>query len=303
MVEQTIVRTMERVDKLLELQWHDNPKTHQDALLAHSIEKYGFDDPVTIAQWPDGESDTGSSKMLVAGHGRTFNLQAMMVNAKPLPRHCEVAEDGMWLVPADNITFPDKETAILYALMHNRSGTAKLMPEDYDPAKLRAALGAQNSLPGFTDEDMMQGGVGALAQFDLSKYQPFDASALPDAAPPVSSVPETFILFVTFRSYGELKHALEILSLGARKSLAASAKMASLEGAEHIEQWEHALSLRQVSAPETSMEKAIKENESIVPIELNDVVKESDASAEIHVDSAKQGADISVNAQWDTLTA
>src|SRR5574341_677819 len=275
---------MERVDKLLELQWHDNPKTHQDALLAHSIEKYGFDDPVTIAQWPDGESDTGSSKMLVAGHGRTFNLQAMMVNAKPLPRHCEVAEDGMWLVPADNITFPDKETAILYALMHNRSGTAKLMPEDYDPAKLRAA-------------------VGALAQFDLSKYQPFDASALPDAAPPVSSVPETFILFVTFRSYGELKHALEILSLGARKSLAASAKMASLEGAEHIEQWEHALSLRQVSAPETSMEKAIKENESIVPIELNDVVKESDASAEIHVDSAKQGADISVNAQWDTLTA
>ncbi len=262
----TIRQSMERLDDLLKMHWAGNPKIHNKPLIQSSILKHGFNDPVTIAHF---KTEAGEGKMLCAGHGRTSVLEELRLAGHAPPEHVMTDTDGMWKVPADNADFPSQEDALLYALIHNRSGSSRLALKDYDSAKLRAALGGQKEMPGFTDEDFDElGGVGTKpdAIAELPEYKAFDASALPDAPSAIPNVPETFVLFITFPTYAEMRETLATLSLGTRSGLPSVAKMCTLDGSLWLEKWKQFLPKEDiaVSLPpligNTPIEQAIAES-------------------------------------------
>jgi hypothetical protein len=67
-----------------------NPKAHDDAAMAASIDRFGFVEPITM------DERTGR---LVSGHGRRTDIIRRLEAGQDPPEGVEVAEDGRWLVP------------------------------------------------------------------------------------------------------------------------------------------------------------------------------------------------------------
>lgn len=67
-----------------------NPKSHDEAGLAASVERFGYVEPITI------DERTGN---LVAGHGRLAELQARRDRGDPPPDGVLVDESGAWRAP------------------------------------------------------------------------------------------------------------------------------------------------------------------------------------------------------------
>lgn len=269
----------ERLKVLLSWRWEDNPKLHQDNLLESSIRTHGFNDSVGVDY---------DHQIVSEGHGRLERLKALFdFDPRSFPRNilpvlAEHAPEEIpagvlsehpvfpgflrtelevldWLVPTTELVFETKEDAMRYALVHNRAGVSKLLPEDYSGEKLRRALTkargeqAQLSIPGFGDEDLMMGGSvsrGALSlpplpSFDEqpgTQYQPFDASGLPDAPGyQMGQAQQSFTVLLTVASWENLKRVLRALTLGQRTGLPAGARYASLDGEPFLERWETAL--------------------------------------------------------------
>jgi hypothetical protein len=120
--------TVERLDELVRLP--RNPKLHDLQKINVSYEEFGFLQRVII-------NDT--TGRLIAGHGRIDTLQRRKAagpikDKKYVPDNIEVADDGMWLVPADHVDVPEaREEAAALAL--NRLGEG-----DYDEAMLASVL-------------------------------------------------------------------------------------------------------------------------------------------------------------------
>lgn len=231
------------LDRLLSARWTDNPKTHQDELIQISIGHFDFNDPVEVAVDFD---------LLVVGHGRCDNLKKMKEAGKTPPRHIRVETDD-WYVPTILLRFADINQAYLYALVHNRSNTARLSPEDYDGVKLAQVLGkaraaGQLDLIGFGDEDTIAGagvgpsGKGAIELPPLPAWDgavgAFDPSKLPDAPGyQADQVAQSYVVMVTLPSWEDLKEAVRALTCGSRRGLPTDAKFASIEGKQLLDVW------------------------------------------------------------------
>ena len=99
-----------RLDKLA--RWPRNPKDHDIPGITSSVARWGFVKPVLI--------DEGTNK-LVAGHGRLDVALGMMKAGRDLPRYCDVAEDGVWLIPViRGVTFGSEDEAAAFLLADNR---------------------------------------------------------------------------------------------------------------------------------------------------------------------------------------
>lgn len=92
--------------------WDRNPKLHDIEVLAASIRRHGFIEPIV--------KDERTGKM-VAGHGRDETLEMMKRAGEPAPKRIKVREDGEWLVPVlTGIAFEDESTAEAYIIGSNR---------------------------------------------------------------------------------------------------------------------------------------------------------------------------------------
>lgn len=254
--------------------WEDNSKLHQPELIAHSIRTHGFKDPVGVGTW---EENGVMKQMLVEGHGRTETLLLMRAKGEPAPKDIVVdgeEEEGKprWLVPYVISVFPDKNHAILYALAHNRSQTAKILPEDYNVGKLRGTLGklGMQELPGFGEQDLIGGaGVGTQTTFGLPTLPAFDVSKLPDAPEQVVNTPQSYVMMITFPSYEEFKECLRVLSLNQRTSLPDYARMASIDGVAYLNRW------RELLLGQLNVEiKPAREEKLPDPISVEDLLNE-----------------------------
>ena len=230
------------LERLLAARWTDNPKEHQDGLIQTSMTNFGFNDPVEVAV------DFG---LLVVGHGRCDNLKKMKDEGKAPPKNIRAEADD-WYVPTALLRFADINQAYLYALVHNRSNTAHLSPEDYDGVKLARILGkaraaGQLDLIGFGDEDTISGaGVGmAKGGIELPPLPAwdgavgaFDPSKLPDAPGyQADQVAQSYVVMVTLPSWDDLREAVRALTCGSRRGLPADAKFASIEGKQLLDVW------------------------------------------------------------------
>jgi hypothetical protein len=93
--------------------WPGNPKKHDDETIDASIERFGFNDPLTV------DEATGR---LVEGHGRVDRLMARKADGKAPPARILVREDGKWLVPVvRGVSFTTEAEAEAYLLVHNRA--------------------------------------------------------------------------------------------------------------------------------------------------------------------------------------
>lgn len=228
-----------RLDTLLAHRWDLNPKLHQAAAIHQSITDYGFNDPVGFdTKW----------NLVLEGHGRLEDLDARYrarkeASAEAVPQHIDVdPKDGMWLVPVTKKQFPSREVALLYALAHNRTNTARYVPEDYDPVKMdkiRKMLGdaGQMQLAGFGVEDAIGSGVSSLGNFDLPDMKPFDSIDLPDGAGVDGSAPEAFVISITFRTFMEMKEALRVLTMGERFAVSQTTRWTKFEGSHLLATW------------------------------------------------------------------
>ena len=70
--------------------WPGNPKQHAEDVIAASIERFGFRDPIAIDE---------ASQRIVSGHGRLSVLEQAFQEGREPPRYIKLGEDGMWLVP------------------------------------------------------------------------------------------------------------------------------------------------------------------------------------------------------------
>lgn len=93
------------------LRWPRNPKTHDEAGMDASLERFGFVQPLIIDE---------ATKQLVAGHGRLEALQRRFKAGKPPPGRV-VKKGDSWQVPVvRGITFKDTTDAELYLIADNR---------------------------------------------------------------------------------------------------------------------------------------------------------------------------------------
>src|ERR1700740_375861 len=89
-----------------------NPKKHADSVLDHSIERFGFVQPVTI------DERTGK---LVAGHGRIDALRRMHADNPTSPPARVQVFGGEWQVPViRGVVFSNQDEADAYLLADNR---------------------------------------------------------------------------------------------------------------------------------------------------------------------------------------
>lgn len=97
-----------------ELQGHpENPKDHDLALLAASMDRFGYVEPQVL------DERTGR---LIAGHGRLERLRADRAEGKAPPEGIVVDEAGRWLVPvARGWSSVDDDEAKGYLVVSNRS--------------------------------------------------------------------------------------------------------------------------------------------------------------------------------------
>lgn len=96
------------------LRWPGNPKEHDEAAIAASIERFGMRDPVSIDE---------TSGRLIAGHGRLTVLERAHAAGSPAPQFVQVRADGAWLIPVTRGgSFTDEAEASAYLVAHNRTG-------------------------------------------------------------------------------------------------------------------------------------------------------------------------------------
>lgn len=91
--------------------WPHNPRTHDEAKLDQSIDRFGFIAPLML--------DEATGK-IVAGHGRLEALLRRQQTDKPRPPGIE-EKDGEWMVPVvRGVKFKDEAEAEAYLLADNR---------------------------------------------------------------------------------------------------------------------------------------------------------------------------------------
>lgn len=218
--------------KLIEMRWEDNPKLHATDIIADSVKRYGFNDPIGV----DYEHN-----VVVEGHGRIELLQHLSNtdHANP-PNNIFMDDQGIWQIPTAELHFDDINTAYKYALAHNRANTKDFNRNDYRMDKLEKMRNAgQLDLLGFENATTLE---ATLPKFELPELKPFDATILPDAPEQQVVAPQSFVMMVTFPSQEMLRKALEMFTYGERKSLPGSARLCSIEGAEMLDKWQHSLS-------------------------------------------------------------
>ena len=133
-----------------------NPKGHDLDLLASSVGRFGYVEPVVI------DERTGK---LAAGHGRVIELRALFLEGKDPPEGVEVDAEGRWLVPAvRGWASKNSKEAAAYLVASNRTSEAG----GWDNQLLAEMMG------GFSAEEFV--GVG---------YSPADLAALLNVEPPI----------------------------------------------------------------------------------------------------------------------
>lgn len=91
-----------------------NPKDHDNATTADSMDEFGFLQPMIR------DDRTGR---LLAGHGRFETLVALRERGEPPPENVDVDEQGRWVVPVNiGIASKDDAEAHAMALSLNRVG-------------------------------------------------------------------------------------------------------------------------------------------------------------------------------------
>ena len=163
-----------------------NPKRHDGAAIARSIDRFG------LAELPTVDGRTGR---LVAGHGRFEDLCARRGAGEEPPAGVRVADDGEWLVPVlCGWSSANDDDAAAYLVASNR--TTEL--GGWDDAQLAALLGdladqdaALLAATGYNDTQLAalldgpppgeQGPAGTGAAADRGSMT---RTELPDAGPP-----------------------------------------------------------------------------------------------------------------------
>ena len=94
--------------------WPGNPKNHDLDLIRSSIERFGFNDPMSV---------DGRTQRLLEGHGRLKVLRELHDDGGDPPAHITVRKkDGEWLVPiVEGVSFETDQEAEAYLIGHNRS--------------------------------------------------------------------------------------------------------------------------------------------------------------------------------------
>lgn len=225
-----------RLDELVQhMVWEDNPKLHNEALIAGAIGEYGFIDSVGVDL---------KLRKVVYGHGRLNDLASKMNRAEPPPRYIQRAEDGMWLVPVTPLHFDDVTQLYRAALMHNRAGVLNFDARDYNASKLDRALKAASApqlpLPGFGNEelniDTWQSPIYTQTPIDLPPLPAFDeqlAKTSAGVAPgQLTQTEYTIVISLTDRKlFYEL---VALLSLGTRTELSEHIKSVFLDGSKMV---------------------------------------------------------------------
>lgn len=114
-----------------------NPKAHDLELIAGSVFRFGFNDPVTV------DETTG---YLCEGHGRLEAMEAARTKGPPEdwpdgalwpPAHISLAPDGDWLLPVvRGVSFETEDDLLAYLVVHNQTTTAGGFNQD----RLRAVV-------------------------------------------------------------------------------------------------------------------------------------------------------------------
>lgn len=93
--------------------WDDNPKKHDLAALARSIETHGFGDPPKY---------DAALEALVYGNGRTEALEQMHAAGKVPPRGIALLDGGEWAVPVVfGVDAASRAAAVAFAIDHNNT--------------------------------------------------------------------------------------------------------------------------------------------------------------------------------------
>lgn len=99
------------LSELQKLSAKRNPKGHDVASIARSIETYGFNSPPVLNE---------TTGRLVAGHGRVAALVLMQAERKPAPARVQATKTG-WLVPVlRGVSFASEQEAEEFLLADNR---------------------------------------------------------------------------------------------------------------------------------------------------------------------------------------
>lgn len=154
--------------------WPRNPKAHDDAGIARSVRRFGFNDPCA-------RNTHHEAKFLLEGHGRLATLRKMHDDGEPPPANIVVGPDE-WLVPTVTLCLPRGE-AEAYALAHNQLTTAGGWDDD-ELASVISDLdsgGVDLSGLGWSDEELAEfivepggdggGGVGGGEEPPVDKAE------------------------------------------------------------------------------------------------------------------------------------
>lgn len=129
----------------------DNPKAHDMAALAESIDEHGFVDPLVK------DETTG---LTVSGNGRLTELVRRETNGEVPPEGIEVIE-GVWHAPIlRGLAFESREHAERYLLAANRIGERG----GYDDRKLAALLVAHADARALRGTGFSEGDVESLLE-------------------------------------------------------------------------------------------------------------------------------------------
>lgn len=161
------------------LRWPRNPKTHDEAGMDASLERFGFVQPLIIDE---------TTKQLVAGHGRLEALQRRKAAGKSPPSRIVKKGDG-WMVPVvRGITFGDAANAELYLIADNRLTEAGGW-NDAALAEMLARLGADKlEGTGFEWEDVeaLYRRTSASLQVDVAESSSTVGGGLEEGSMPPS---------------------------------------------------------------------------------------------------------------------
>lgn len=157
--------------------WPRNPKTHDEAGLDESLERFGFVNPLLL--------DEGTGR-LVAGHGRLEALLRRKAAGKAPP--ARVATRGAeWLAPVlRGMSFRDEREAEAYLLADNRltelgGWDMVALADMLRPASVEGVLSVAGT--GFSD---------AEASRLLRTYRPAEEASFPEYDEGIAEEPEHF---------------------------------------------------------------------------------------------------------------
>lgn len=147
------------------MRWDRNAKVHDLPTLAASIGRHGFRDPPAYDAALNG-GDGG----IVEGNGRSDALSLLRANGDAPPRGIVAGGDD-WLVPVlFGLDAPSQAAAEAYAVDHNNTTMAGLMPSEaarlWEPegyAALLESLAADGALPVSVDDGALEALLAELA--------------------------------------------------------------------------------------------------------------------------------------------